>query len=556
MEKGTIRKPHANRIRFALAFPNTYVVGMSSLGFQTIYGLINSHQDAVCERVFLPAGNQEVSGQLRTIESDTAVRDFDVLAFSLSFEMDYSNALRIMSMAGIDLIGDDRISDNRQPLVIAGGPAVTFNPEPLANMVDAFIIGEGEDVINEIIDSLLDSTGLDKVDRLERLAHIEGVYVPMFFHPSYKDDGTIDHIASADSVCGEVRRRWVADISTRPAHSFIITPHTQFSNMLLVEIARGCGRQCRFCAAGYTYLPSRACDPQTVMNVIHESGLGTRRVGLVSSSVFDHPESIDICRRLIDEGYSFSISSTRADTLSDDVANLLFMGGHRTITIAPEAGTERLRNVINKAITDRQIINASESAWNSGFRRLKLYFMIGLPTETDEDINAIPSLSAEIAESHSWSQVDVSVSCFVSKPSTPFQWVGMDSEMLLSNKIKILRSAISQYPNIRFHSESPRESVIQGVLARGDRRIDKAIMAYSCGGISWRGAFRSTGIDPTFYSERIRMRNETFPWSHIAIGVRQDFLWNEYCNALEGKITKGCATGVCNNCGVCSNPIE
>lgn len=554
-EVGTIYKPHTERLTFALAFPNTYEVGMSSLGFQTIYRILNSRSDSVCERVFMPDRSdlEQLSRtrRLTTMESQTPVQNFDVLAFSLSFEMDCPNVMRLMDLSGIEPMAAGRISGSRQPLVIAGGPAVTFNPEPLADFVDAFVIGEAEDVLDEVADVLRGGIDGDRETLLKRLAQIEGVYVPMFYTPLYREDGTIARIEADEGVPSQVRRRWAAGIGKRPASTVILTPETEFSNMTLVEVARGCGRQCRFCAAGFTYLPSRPADPDAVMDAIHAHASGVHRVGLMSASVFDHPGSSVICQSLISEGVDFSISSTRADTLSRDVAGMLTQGGHKTLTIAPEAGTERLRTVINKTISYGDIRNAAESAWDSGFKRVKLYFMIGLPTETEDDIRAIADLAIEIAGMHKWRKVSASVSCFVPKPSTPFQWAPMDAEGILADKLKLIRALVRPVNSIEFHSESPREAIVQGVLSRGDRRVGKALLLYSRKQISWKAAFRESGSDPVFYAERLRPPDEVFPWDHIDLGVRKSYLLQEYQRALEGIATPKCGPGPCRRCGVC-----
>ncbi len=550
-EIGAVIKPHGDRLTFALAFPNTYSLGMSSLGFQTIYRIINDRSDSVCERVFLPDDNCAANEPLLTIESLKPLTDFDIAAFSLSFEMDYHNALRMMISSKIEPYSNKRIDNENNPIIIAGGIAVTFNPEPLADFIDLFVIGEGEEAVNEITECIVHHKDLNKADLLKKLALIDGVYVPRYYNPLYKVDGTIDRIDADEKAPKLINRRWVKNIGEHPASTLITTPDTQFSNMILVEIARGCGRQCRFCAAGFACLPSRPSNPKAVMDAIMAHDHTKHRVGLMSASVFDHAASLDICRQLINEGCMFSISSTRADTLNEETAELLIKGGHKTLTIAPEAGTDRLRNVINKVISHTEIINAAESAWKCGFKHIKLYFMIGLPTETDEDIQGITDLAGEIADLHKWQKVDVSVSCFVPKPSTPFQWVSMESQKELKDKLNKLKSSFFQIKNIRFNSESPRESIIQGVIARGDRRVGKALLKYAESNISWSAAFRETGINPSFYTERLRSLDEVFPWAHIHLGVNKDYLINEYQKALKGKTTEGCSADLCHNCGVC-----
>jgi len=536
-EVGTVYKPHAGRLRFALAFPNTYYVGMSNLGFQTVYRLLNDREDSVCERVFAP-NPPDLDELLRTgeplitMESRTPVRDFDVLALSVSYELDYPNVLRIMTLSGIPELACGR--DSSHPLVIAGGPAATFNPEVLAPFVDAFVIGEAEETLPEIVQALAEDTG-DRTESLLKLARIPGVYVPRFYEPEYNEDGTIRRVRALNGVPETVTRRWLPRLDVFPATSAILTPETEFSNMILAEVARGCGRRCRFCVAGYTSLPPRAASPEAVLRGViaaeeRFAGASRRnpRIGLISASVFDHPGSRLICESLVERERLFSISSTRADTLDRDIARVLYRGGQETLTIAPEAGTEMLRRAINKGLSDDDILSAASVAWDAGFRRLKLYFMVGLPTETDDDVSAISSLVSRIATPSAWERLTVSVSCFVAKPWTPFQWAAMESEKRLAEKLKAVRASLREIRRVRLVGESAREAVVQGVLARGDRRLRDSLMIVNRENIGWRAAFRKTGVDPAFYAQRSRFREEVFPWDHIRTGVGKDELWREY----------------------------
>ena len=563
-EIGTVYKPHAGRLTFALAFPNSYYLGMSNLGFQTVYRLLNDRDDVVCERVFLPdpPDLEEVRpGTLTTMESQTPVSGFDVLAFSASFELDYPNILRILALSGIGGIADERDSG---PLIIAGGPAATFNPEALAPFIDVFVIGEAEETLPELVD-VLNKGHEDRLSLLEELARIPGVYVPRFCQPEYNEDGTIKRVIVSHGAPEKVRRRWMPALDpSGPALepyapvSAILTPETEFSNMILAEVARGCGRQCRFCVAGYAYLPPRAREAEAVLGGVRrmegkaaEKGLAHPRIGLLSASVFDHPSSALICRELVERDRLFSISSTRADTLTADIAQLLHRGGHETLTIAPEAGTERLRMAINKTMTDDDIMNAAAIAWDGGFRRLKLYFLVGLPTETPEDVAAIPTIVSEIAGRFNWERLTISLGCFVPKPWTPFQWAPMEREKELADKLKGIRQALRPLRKVEVAGESAREAVVQGVLARGDRRLRDALIAHSSGNTSWRGAFRQAGVLPEFYAQRTRHKDEIFPWDHLDLGVRKAYLWEEYGRAMNAASTPACIVGKCRRCGVC-----
>lgn len=558
-ETGTIYKPHAGNIRFALAFPNTYYVGMSSLGFQIVYRLLNDLDGSMCERVFLPdppelSELRRTSDSLITMESQSPVRDFDVVAFSVSFELDYPNLLRILALSRISEVAAERGPD--QPLVIVGGPAVTFNPEPLAPFVDVFVVGEAEELLPEIVSALRGSGFHERNGLLRALSGIEGVYVPSLYRPVYSDGGsrgTIERIDALDGAPTRIRRRWVRHLEEFDAVTVITTPETEFSSMTLAEVARGCGRQCRFCAAGYAFLPPRARSAESVLRGIETSDgeLARSRVGLVSASVFDHPSSLLICNALLERQRLFSISSMRADTLNCDIAEALRRGGHETLTIAPEAGTERLRLVLNKAMSDDDLVRAVTTAWEAGFRRIKLYFMIGLPTETPDDIDGISDLTARIARMFPWEKVIASVSCFVPKPWTPFQWAPMDDEKSLAGKRASTRRALGGVKSVEVVGESPRESVVQGVLARGDRRLGDALLLVAREESNWREAFRRGGIDAGFYAQRPRGEHEVFPWDHLDLGVRKDYLRMEYERAMSASVTPACDVGACRRCGVC-----
>lgn len=561
-EIGTIYKPHAGKIKFALAFPNTYYIGMSNLGFQIVYRLLNDREDVVCERVFLPDPSDldellRTGRPLVTMESQMPVREFDVLGFSVSYELDYPNVLRIMDLSGIKPLAANR--DLADPLVIAGGPTATFNPEVLAPFTDAFVIGDAEETLPELVDVVRGGLTDDRESMLLELANVKGVYVPRFYEPVYNSDGTISHIHTTPGVPDKVHRRCIPELEAYPATTTILTPETEFSNMILAEVARGCGRKCRFCAAGYTYLPPRTRSEtgilegiRAVEEKVERHGMETPpRVGLLSASVFDHPSSLLVCESLAEQDRLFSISSTRADTLTRDIVEALHKGGHETLTIAPEAGTDRLRCVINKNITHEELIAAAHTAWDGGFRRLKLYFMVGLPTETDEDIEGMLSLVREIAGLYPWQRISVSVSCFVPKPWTPFQWVGMDAEKSLADKVSRITRGLRGIRHVEVVGESAREAVAQGVLARGDRRLAESLILLSSESVSWKAAFRRGGVAPSFYAQRSRPRDEALPWDHLDLGVSKDFLWREFERARIVARTPECMVGTCRLCGVC-----
>ena len=543
-ETGTIYKTHNGRIRFALAFPNTYKLGMSALGFQLVYGMLNAMPDIVCERVFLPGEEADQMARSRiplfSMESQTPVGEFDVLGFSISFEIDYVNMLRMLSMSGLPLLASDR--DESHPLVIAGGPCATFNPEPIAEFVDVFLVGEAEDAIPEIVEVLRSAGSHSRLELLRELARIEGVYVPRFYLHKWGPDGLIEGLEVTDGAPERVKRRVTKDLDAHNAGSVILTPNTEFADLALAEAIRGCGRKCRFCAAGYIDLPPR---PRKV-----EFPEGGTRVGLVGSAVFDNPGAAAICEAITDQGREFSVSAIRIETLSPQLADLMRKGGQETITLAPEAGTERLRTSINKAISDEDIIYAARIAVASGFRRARLYFMVGLPTETDEDIEAIGDLARRVAGEFPTLNLQMSVSCYVPKPWTPFQWIPMASERELSRKLGIIRKSTAGDRRLGVNMESPRLSIVQGWLARGDRRLTPALINTLAHGNYAKG-ITEAGLDPTFYAHRERSFEESLAWDHLDLGVTKDFLWREYRKALEGKATLQCAVGLCRQCGVC-----
>lgn len=544
-EQGTIFKTGEGRLSVALAFPGVYSLGMSNLGFQIVYGILNSLPDVACERVFLPdtpelAEYRRSKTDLFTLESQKPVRGFDVLAFSLPFEMNALDLLEMLELSGIPILAAER--DETHPLVLVGGAYATFNPEPLSDFVDLFLIGEAEEALPELTDILLQSQSGTRHNLLQALTRVQGVYVPQFYDVEYQTDGSISNVTATPPVPERVKRRKVSDLSNYDGVSVILTPNTEFSNMLLIEAIRGCGRQCRFCVSGYSGLPPRPRKGPPD---------GDSRVGLVGSAVFDHPEAQAICEKLTADGREFSVSSIRIESLTPELAEMMHRTGQKTMTLAPEAGTERLRNVINKPIGDDQVLQAAGFAANAGIRRLKLYFMIGLPTETEEDIESIARLAQRISEEHINFDIQLSVSCFVPKPWTPFQWCGMADEKQLSSKIRQIRKLLSGHKRIKLSAESPREAAAQAILARGDRRIGRALLTAHQNKIGLVKAAEIAGLDTSFYISRARDENEVFPWDHIDLLVRKSYLREEYCKALQGRTTPACVVGSCARCGVC-----
>lgn len=538
-ERGAIAKSHGSRLSIALAFPNTYPVAMSTLGFHIVYGELNSDPRIVCERTFLPERPENWTSRsfrLTSLESDTPLADFDVVAFSIHFEMDYPNVLRILDLAGIPRLASDRTE--AAPLIIAGGPCPTFNPEPLADFVDAFFIGDAEGSAAEIAEALI--AARNRGEALSGLARIRGVYIPSLYQVSYSADGRISAVRSLPPAFERVTRRAALCITETPACSVVRTPHTEFGDSVLVEMMRGCGRLCRFCVAGYVNLPPR---PRPVAPV---SDAG--RIGLVGPSLLDHPDALAICEGLVSTGTELSVSSLRAESLTPDLARLISAAGQKTLTIAPEAGTLRLRKVINKAATDDELLAVSRTVGEAGFSRLKLYFMVGLPTETGGDVVGIANLTARMA-AESGIPVELSISAFVPKPQTPFQWAAMASERHLRARMALLRHEMRKLAGVKAEFESPRSALVQGVLARGDRRLSEYISAAADAGGNWP---RLSPEMAAFYANRERPQDEVFPWDHIDTMVRKDRLLAEYRRALLGQTTAACDVGRCARCGVCA----
>jgi radical SAM superfamily enzyme YgiQ (UPF0313 family) len=548
-EVGYIRKPHGGRLRVALAFPNTYFVGMSNLGFQTIYRLFNELDDVVCERVCLP-GRQELAaaltaGQpLRTIESGTPVRDFDVLAFSVSFEWDYTNLVSMLRLAGVAVRPEARTPHD--PLVVIGGAVTFVNPEPLAPFADVIAAGEGEELVPSLVEAIRESS--DREDLLRRLAGVRGFYIPSFYDVEYAVDGTIAAFRPKPATGAPPIVKKAAVKSTEridPPSTRIFTPDTEFGSRFLIEVVRGCANLCRFCWAGYNYLPVRAFSADRVLELAREARPHASRAGLVSIALCDHPEIERILSGLIDMGYSISPASLRLDDLTPSIVRLLHQSGERSITIAPETGSDRLRRVINKTVTNREILEKADLIFASGIENLKLYYMIGLPTENDEDLVSIRDLTAELRETmlrHArpkgrLGRIVASVNPLIPKPGTAYQWLPMEDPATTDRKARRLRSLVADLDNVYFNIKSERHSYYQALLSLGDRRVAPAIEAAERNGGNWRAAVADTGIDADFYIFRDRSADAVLPWDIIDGGMKKPFFHAEFDKGLREEWT-------------------
>ena len=544
-----MRKPHGGRLRVALAFPNTYFVGMSNLGFQTVYSLFNAEDGIVCERTFLPPKSEvevlRASGAgLVTLESQTPVREFDIFALSVSFEWDYTNVLTLLRLAGIPLRAADRTLHD--PIVMIGGAVTFVNPEPLAPFADIIAAGEGEALIPPLVHTFREAT--DRSDMLRRLVNERGFYVPAFYDVTYAADGTIEQFVTRDGTAAPpvVRKAALrATDAVDPPATRIFTPETEFGSRFLVEVVRGCANLCRFCWAGYNYLPVRAFPKDRILELAKQARPHSNRVGLVSIALCDHPQIEEILTELVEMGYSISPASLRLDDLTPTILRLLRQSGERTITIAPETGSDRLRRVINKTMTNDEILAAADSIFATGFENLKLYFMLGIPTETDDDLVAIRDLTQQLREimlTHARPRGQVgrivaSVNPLVPKPATAYQWLPMEDDASIERKIKRMRSLTADIDNVYFNIKSERHSFYQALLSLGDRRVAPAIEAAERNGGNWRAAVKEAGIDADFYVFRDRSRDRVLPWDIIDGGMKDTFFRSEAEKALRAEWT-------------------
>jgi len=548
-EVGYVKKPHGDRLRVALAFPNTYWVGMSNLGFQTIYRLLNAEDDIVCERFFLPP-KQELAAQLAaktpllTLESQTPVAEFDIIAFSVSFEWDYVNVLTLLRLAGIPIHAAERTA--RHPLVVIGGAVTFVNPEPLALFADAIAAGEGEALIPGLRRAVSGST--NRAELLRLLAQERGFYVPSLYEPHYAADGTIERYTVAPGVDAPMPVRKAALKTTEavdPPVTSIFTPDTEFGSRFLVEVVRGCANLCRFCWAGYNYLPVRAFPSDRILQLAEQARQYASRAGLVSIALCDHPDIERILARLLELGYTISPASLRLDDLTETIVRTLRLSGERSITIAPETGSDRLRRVINKTVTNNEILESAELIFANGIESLKLYYMIGLPTETDDDLVAMRDLTLQLRErmlQHAKPRGRVgsitgSVNALIPKPGTAYQWLPMEDQGVTEKKMQRLRTLMAGIDNVYFNIKSERHSYYQALLSLADRRVAPAIVAAERNGQNWRAAVAETGVDSDFYIFRDRSRDAMLPWDIIDGGMKRAFFESELAKSFREEWT-------------------
>ena len=543
--------------RVALCWPNLYFVGMSNLGFQGVYQLLNALPDVACERAFLPE-DAEVVELLRgrqplvSFESGTPLRDFDVVAFSISFENDYLYALQMLRLAGIPLRASQR--GPRDPLVLMGGAAVFLNPEPLAPFADLMAVGEAEALVPPMMDALMGAP--HPRAGLERLSHRQGFYVPSRYEVRYHPDGTV---AAYDGPGTVLRQRGWPGRMALP-QSVFLTPHTEMSMKFMVEISRGCPCMCRFCWAGDNFLPVRGFTRRQIVDRAREVRAHTGRIGLVSTAVCDHPEIDAIVDDLAALDYEVSVASLRLDDLTPGFVLKLADTGVQGLTLAPECGSERMRRILNKQFTNAEILDKATWIFENGIQNLKLYYMIGLPFEEHGDVEAIVTLTEQIRERMlavargrgRIGRLHPSVNPFVPKPGTPYQWLPMEDPREADRKLQPLRKAVARLPHVEAVIKSARSGATQSVLALGDRRVADALEVSVTQGVDLRRGLREAGLDPAFYLFRGRARDEVLPWDVIDNGVGKAYYLRELDKSLQEKLSPHCPeVQGCIRCGVC-----
>lgn len=550
--------PHAGQ-KVAIVYPNTYFVGMSNLGLHIIYEEINLRQDSVCERIFLPEKKEleaydKTKTPLMSVETQRPMHQFDVVAFDVTFEMDYFHIPLMLRHGRVPIMGKDRTEFD--PIVIAGGPCATFNPEPFADFIDAFIIGEGEGIVSRVLDIIRDGKmeGLDRHAILRQLADVSGVYVPSLYVPIYSEEGEFKGYHIAEGVPKTITRHF--EMLTSGGETVVATNYTEFGAMYIIEVARGCGRHCRFCMAGYCFRVPRVRPLDILKEGVDRAEQLGKKVGLMGAAISDYPEVDELVNYIRSKDMRYSCASLRADSLTQAVVDGLADSGQKTITIAPETGSERLRRVINKGISEEHLQNAATLSAKSGIQHMRLYIMIGLPTETDEDIEAIVGLAertqAHMAEVGCKGRLTLSINPFIPKPFTPFQWMAMDNQKTVEKKLQYIKKALQKNRRIEVLVESPKEAYIQGVLARGDRRLGAVIAACAAdrGSKSFKAELKAAGLDMDEMNYRERSFDEFLPWSHLDMGMDEGYLEMEWKRSVDEAYTPPCVQG-CKRCGVC-----
>lgn len=575
-ELNSVKKdPSSVAVRFALVFPDVYEVGMSHLGSQIIYHVLNSRDDTACERAYSPWPDMEELSRTRgwplfTLESRSALNSFDVIGFSLAYELTYTNVLAALDLGGVPLFSTER--DERDPLVIAGGP-VSMAAEPLAEFIDAFALGDGEDLAGEIVDCYKKwrASRRPRLELLESLAGIEGVYVPSLYDVKYSDEGLLEEVRPKAGAPARVRRRIFSDLEKAPYPARPVVPFLEpVHDRAMVEIFRGCTRGCRFCQAGTLYRPVREREPETVSRIARKilAASGYDEVSLVSLSSADYLPIREVIEDILTGSpcpARVSLPSLRVDSFSVELSKLLGEAGHGGLTLAPEAGSQRMRDVINKNVTEEDVMDAAKAAFSWGFTRIKLYFMIGLPGETDEDVLAIADLAYRVRQlgrdMGTKPTIAVSVSGFVPKPHTAFQWEPFAGRDEIERRQSLLSRRL-RGPGLEFRYHDSRQTYLEAILSRGDRRLGRVVYhAYRRGARFdswsdmldldlWLSCMKEASLEPGFFT-RERGQDEILPWDHLDPGITKEFLLLERARAQRAEKTPDCREAPCPGCAVC-----
>jgi len=544
-ERGVVKKVWGTGHTVCLAYPNAYRIGMANLGFQTVYRLFNDLPSFLCERAFWPpagGGAESAAGgaPLVSLESQNPLRNFDLLAFSLSFENDYPAVLQMLEAAGIPLAAEDR--DLAHPLVMGGGIAPTLNPEPLAAFFDLFVLGEAEEILPAFARVFAATAGLDRRDRLVALQRqLPGVYVPSLYGVSYFPEGPIRRmIPLADGLPETIRIGRIRNIGAFSTTQTVSSPDSEMADMYLVEVNRGCPHLCRFCAAGHVYAPPRFRPARDIIEAV-DRGLALKgKIGLVGTAVSDHPDLADLCRHIVARGAAVGVGSLRVDRITGEMLDLLKAGRVETVALAPEAGSQRLRDLVRKDITDADILAAARLLLEKDILNLRLYFMVGLPTEEEEDIDAIIGLAKKIQHTalssttgqKKFRRLTLSVNQFIPKPRTPLQWCALTEVQDVNRRIRKIVSAFRRDRQITVLADVPKWNFVQALLSLGDRRVGDILLAVHRRGGHWLKALREININPDFYVYRPKKPDEILPWDIVDVGLPKKALIREYRKAF------------------------
>lgn len=574
-----VKDKNSVRLRYAFCFPDSYEIGMSHLGIKILYSAANAREDVWCERVFAPWHDMEKEMRknnipLYALESGDPLTDFDLIGFTLQYELCYTNILNLLDLAGMPVRASDR--DESYPLVVGGGPCAC-NPEPIADFFDFFMLGDGEEMSNDLFDLIIEckEKGVSKKELLKKAAQIKGVYVPSLYDVSYNEDGTIKAITAKDGAPEKVTKRIISDLDTVHYPEKFIVPFVEVvHDRVIHEILRGCIRGCRFCQAGFLYRPIREKSPSVINDQCYKlcKSTGYDEISLSSLSTSDYTQLEELMEKLLswtqEEKVNIALPSLRVDNFSEKLMEHLKKVRRSGLTFAPEAGTQRLRDAINKNVTEEEMLNTARQAFSGGWTAVKLYFMLGLPTETYDDVAGIAELAQKVVNEFYKNpdkpkgkgvQVSISVASFVPKPFTPFQWEAQDTmEELINKQNHLLSSVTTKKVSVSYHKVNI--SFLEGVFARGDRRLNDVVeyaWRHGCKFDSWDDsflfdvwldAFKECGVDPLFYTSRKRAYEEILPWDHLDYGIRKQFLINESKKAYENETTPHCRIK-CAGCG-------